>query len=159
MNVFLDMAETVEGLDPQPFEVFACQLLHAANESDGELSITFVGDDMIHELNRQYRDKDHPTDVLSFAMREGEAMGRLEPLGDIVISIDTAKRQAETMGHSVHDEIFELLFHGFLHLLGEDHEGDNRDSWHALEEKIKQSLQAENAVYVPKGLENENTKL
>jgi len=88
-----------------------------------ELSILFMDDEDIRELNREYRKKDRPTDVLSFPMREGE-FGDLNPdlLGDVVISLDTAKRQAEERGETLEEEINLLLIHGILHLLGFDHE-------------------------------------
>jgi probable rRNA maturation factor len=89
-----------------------------------EISIRFTDDEGIRELNRDYRKKDSPTDVLSFPMREGEFAG-LNPdlLGDVAISLDTAKRQAEERGENLEEEIRFLLVHGILHLLGFDHEG------------------------------------
>jgi probable rRNA maturation factor len=136
-------------------ENFAYALLQAANEIDSELSISFVDDDTICTLNRDYRQKDEPTDVLSFPMREGEVMGQVEPLGDIVISVDTAARQAGELGHSLEDEIDELIFHGFVHLLGRDHESAEGD-WNKLENKLKAALQAAEGVYIPKGLNHES---
>lgn len=89
-----------------------------------ELSIMFTDDEEIHALNRDYRKKDKPTDVLSFPMREGE-FGDINPdlLGDVVISLDTASRQAEERGETLDEELRFLLIHGILHLLGFDHEG------------------------------------
>ena len=76
-------------------------------------------DPEIHDLNRQYRKKDKPTDVLSFPLAD-----KLYPtlLGDVVISLDTATRQAQRRGHSLREELQTLLIHGILHLLGYDHE-------------------------------------
>ena len=76
-------------------------------------------DQTIHELNSQYRNKDKPTDVLSFPLADD-----LYPwlLGDVVISIDTAQRQAWRRRHSLREEVLTLLIHGILHLLGYDHE-------------------------------------
>lgn len=87
-----------------------------------ELSILLCDDSTIHELNREHRHKDKPTDVLAFAMREGET-GHMagDVLGDVVISIDTARRQAEEHARSASDEIRFLLAHGILHLVGYDH--------------------------------------
>lgn len=93
-----------------------------------EVSITFVSNERIQEINREYRDKDTPTDVISFAMEElgegeveliGEEMPRI--LGDIIISIPKAKEQAKEYGHSFIRELGFLAVHGFLHLLGYDH--------------------------------------
>ena len=86
-------------------------------------------DPSIHELNRTWRHKDKPTDVLSFSQLEGEdatsdAPGTpkgLPVLGDVIISTDTAQRQADAFGHSLDSELQRLLVHGVLHLLGHDH--------------------------------------
>ncbi|AYA77068.1 rRNA maturation RNase YbeY [Bacillus sp. Y1] len=94
-----------------------------------ELSVTFVDNDRIQEINREYRGKDKPTDVISFALEElgegeiqisGANMPRV--LGDIIISTDKAREQATDYGHSVERELGFLAVHGFLHLLGYDHE-------------------------------------
>lgn len=86
-------------------------------------NIIFVDDEYIHELNRQYRNIDRPTDVISFALEDDKSFINLDfkVLGDIYISIDTAKRQAEEYGHSLKREISFLSIHGLLHLLGYDH--------------------------------------
>lgn len=86
-------------------------------------NIIFVDDEYIHELNRQYRNIDRPTDVISFALEDDKSFINLDfkVLGDIYISIDTAKRQAEEYSHSLKREISFLSIHGLLHLLGYDH--------------------------------------
>ncbi|QOR65572.1 rRNA maturation RNase YbeY [Cytobacillus suaedae] len=98
-------------------------------EEGSELSITFVDNERIQEINRDYRDKDRPTDVISFALEEmgegeieivGADMPRV--LGDIIISIPKTKEQAEEYGHSFLRELGFLAVHGFLHLIGYDHE-------------------------------------
>jgi probable rRNA maturation factor len=78
-----------------------------------------VTDPQIHTLNRQYRGKDKPTDVLSFPLAD-----ELQPLllGDVVISVETAACQAQRRGHGLREELQTLLIHGILHLLGYDHE-------------------------------------
>lgn len=115
--------------------------LQKAGESEGviegEVELTFVNDDQILELNRDYRGIDRPTDVLSFAMNESldeelEIVYELEEgdeleivpevLGDIIISVTRAKLQSEEYGHSLEREIGFLFVHGFLHLLGYDHQ-------------------------------------
>lgn len=96
---------------------------------DGELSVALVGDAEIHALNHNYRGKDRPTDVLAFALREGEdAHVHADVLGDVVISLDTAARQAAVRGHSAAQEVRFLLAHGILHLLGYDHERSPSDA-------------------------------
>lgn len=97
-------------------------LLNVLGYSEAELSIVLCDDPFIRKLNRQYRHKDQPTDVLSFAMQEGQTQGMQEAiLGDIIISLDTARRQAAEQGHPVATELRILLVHGLLHLLGYDH--------------------------------------
>ena len=91
-----------------------------------EISVTFVDDEKIHELNKEYRDVDKSTDVLSFPLGENGVYDRDMDtgaclLGDIVISIETAVRQAEEYGHSLQREIGFLTVHSMLHLLGYDH--------------------------------------
>lgn len=107
-------------------------LQHAAKvekiEEGTELSITFVTNEAIHEINKEYRQKDAPTDVISFALEElgeGEtaiiAEGMPRILGDVIISIDRTREQAEEFGHSFERELGFLAIHGFLHVLGYDH--------------------------------------
>ncbi len=96
---------------------------------DGELSILFVDDHHIQELNREYRHKDRPTNVLAFPMREG-AFRDVSPqlLGDVVISADTAAAEAEKAGISMKQHVAWLLIHGILHLFGCDHEKSQKDA-------------------------------
>lgn len=105
---------------------------------DAELSILLCDDKTIHPLNRDYRGKDKPTDVLSFAQREGEfAFVDDDLLGDVIISIDTAIRQAMDRQHSVETELRVLLVHGILHLLGYDHiDNDEAEIMEAKEREI-----------------------
>lgn len=90
-----------------------------------EVSVLLTDDERIAELNRQYRGVDGPTDVLSFSQIEGEEMADPDTehvvLGDVVISLETAAKQAADRGCSVEDEVDLLLVHGLLHLLGYDH--------------------------------------
>ena len=101
----------------------ARRLLATLDEARAELSVSLVGDAEIHRLNRHYRGKDRPTDVLAFALREGARVpGDDAELGDVVISLDTAARQARKHNVSTGHEVRTLLIHGVLHLLGYDHE-------------------------------------
>lgn len=100
-----------------------------------EISLLFVDDNQMRELNRMYRNLDRTTDVLAFSMREGpemalppEACDANELLGDIVISLETAQLQAKTQGHSLRREVSFLLIHGTLHLLGYDHHSGGKQS-------------------------------
>lgn len=97
------------------------RVLASVGETQSELSLDLVGDGRMRRLNRQYRKKDRTTDVLAFAMREsGSPVSAL--LGDVVISVPTALRQAKEGGRSLSEELAWLLVHGVLHLCGYDHE-------------------------------------
>jgi probable rRNA maturation factor len=103
-------------------------MLVAVQLPDAELSILLTGDDQIKKLNRIYRGKNQPTDVLAFAQREGEhgeRAGRL--LGDVVVSVPTTRRQAAAAGKDLGSELTMLLAHGLLHLLGWDHDTPSKD--------------------------------
>ncbi len=87
-----------------------------------EVSITLVDNEEIHALNREYRGVDRPTDVLSFPIFDEDDMGGKTILGDIVLSLERAREQAEEFGHSFEREAAFLTVHSMLHLLGYDHE-------------------------------------
>ena len=110
-------------IDCRRIKTKIAKILGDLNEQDSEFSILFVNDQEIERLNKIYRGVERPTDVLSFSQREGD-FSEINPqiLGDIVISIDTASRQAKDKGHSLEEEIYILIVHGFLHLIGYDHE-------------------------------------
>jgi len=92
-------------------------------EAGAEMTVVLTDDVGVHDLNRRYRGKDRPTDVLAFAAREGHRFpGDERQIGDVVISLDTASRQAAERGRSLAEEVRTLLIHGVLHLLGYDHE-------------------------------------
>jgi probable rRNA maturation factor len=89
---------------------------------EAELSIVFVDDSLIRELNRRYLHRDKPTNVLAFSMTEGEfPMFHPHLLGDLVISVETAERQSNRFGLRAGDMVILLMIHGILHLLGYDH--------------------------------------
>ncbi len=112
------------------------QLLASISEAASEISIEFVGDGRMRRLNREYRQKDRTTDVLAFASRE--AGGPSSPLlGDVVISIPRARHQAESLGHSLNEELARLLIHGILHVVGYDHERSEAEA-----RKMKRKEQA-----------------
>ncbi|HDX9577572.1 rRNA maturation RNase YbeY [Bacillus cytotoxicus] len=132
MGLIIDFIDETEEVKEEYVDMIQ-QLVEKAAEiesvEDGaELSITFVDNERIQEINREYRDKDQPTDVISFAMEdmgegEMEIVGVEMPrmLGDIIISVPRTKEQAEEYGHSFDRELGFLAVHGFLHLLGYDH--------------------------------------
>jgi len=101
-----------------------------------ELSVTIVGDRSIRRLNRDYLGRDKATNVISFSMQEG-AFGTINPdlLGDVVISADTAAREAEEGGDSYNCRLVFLLLHGILHLTGYDHERSGEAEAERMEAK------------------------
>ena len=120
----------------------ATALLDLLDVPDAELSVLLCDDAFILPLNRDYRGKDRPTDVLSFSQREGEDGDPEDPvLGDVVISVETAGRQAAERGHALEHELRVLLVHGVLHLLGYDHEVDEEaEEMEALERDLLSRL-------------------
>lgn len=98
-----------------------------------EVSVLFCGDFRMRRLNRRYRGQDRPTDVLAFPARDGHL------LGDIVVSVPYAARQARRHGEPVFREVDRLLVHGFLHLMGYDHETDS-GQMAALERTLRRRL-------------------
>lgn len=132
MSLNIDFSDETNQVDEEVFQFVENLLNFAAGkeavEEGSEVSLTFVTNERIQEINREYRDKDQPTDVISFAMEElgdgeivpsGTDMPRI--LGDIVISVPRAVEQANEYGHSLRRELGFLAVHGFLHLLGYDH--------------------------------------
>jgi probable rRNA maturation factor len=93
-------------------------------------SLTFVDDEAIRTFNREYRGYDKPTDVLAFSQLEGDddfpMPEEIQILGDVVVAVPTARRQAEERGHAFEAELALLIIHGLLHLLGEDHDTPER---------------------------------
>ncbi len=112
----------------------AGNILRAAGAARAELSLLLVGDRSMRRLNRVYRGKDRTTDVLAFPMRDSSRVTRHAlsvtslMLGDVVISLPQAERQAARAGHALEHELTVLVIHGLLHLLGYDHERSAREA-------------------------------
>ena len=123
----------------------ALKTLHI--EDDVEVSCVLVDDERIHEINREYRHIDRSTDVISFAMEDNDQFyveGMPRTLGDIFISVDHAKKQAEEYGHSLRREMCFLFTHGILHLLGYDHMTDEQEKeMFGLQDEILGTLSIE----------------
>lgn len=113
------------GVNGRALVATARRLLDVAGERRSALSLTLVNDEAIRSLNRDYRGKDRATDVLSFALDGDGQVPAERLLGDVVISVDTARRQAAGYDASLQRELYRLLIHGILHLLGHDHEAAN----------------------------------
>ena len=112
-------------------------ILHGAAlalKVSGELAVVFASDRLLRQLNRDYRFKDQPTDVLAFE-GQGEDMG----LGDVIISVETAERNARRFSRTLDRELEILALHGFLHVLGFDHETDQGEM-EALEKRLRSRL-------------------
>ncbi len=109
-------------VDPRTVRRRGERILIALGRGDDELSIVLSDDAFIRELNNNYRGRDAPTDVLSFSMREGELSPHPELLGDVVVSVETAARQADDANRTILEEVTSLLIHGVLHLTGHSHE-------------------------------------
>jgi rRNA maturation RNase YbeY len=112
---------------------------------DQEISVVFGSDRLLQELNRRYRHKDRPTNVLAFPQSPtyaGEPASTI--LGDVIVSLPTAAREAHDLQQSLEERVVYLLLHGLLHLLGYDHEGSavQRRRMEALEQEVLAHLQA-----------------
>lgn len=127
-------------LDCERWETFTAKALKAASARNGDLTLVFVSDGAMRRLNRQWRNKRGTTDVLSFPPDQAdfeEIFGAT--LGDVVISVDQAARQAHEHGLSLEDEVAQLILHGLLHLCGYDHETDNGEM-NRLELRLRRRL-------------------
>lgn len=120
-------------VETETWSRFASKALNAIGNHGPSATIAFVSDTNIRKLNKQFRNVDKPTDVLSFPADEKEN------LGDIAISIDRAAAQAKENGLTLEDEIAQLILHGLLHLCGYDHETDNGEM-NRLELQLRKKL-------------------
>ncbi|MEO6913912.1 MAG: rRNA maturation RNase YbeY [Candidatus Baltobacteraceae bacterium] len=121
--IYFHNATRKSGVDSRALKRVAEQLLGAVHERGSSLSLSLVSDRAIQELNRVHRGQDRPTDVLSFPLAQIADPAQIERmLGDVVISIETARRQAADYDAPLQDEVHRLLIHGILHVLGHDHE-------------------------------------
>ena len=142
--VFDNEVENFENNYEQDFTAIIEQALKTLGiEDDVEVSCVLVDDERIHEINREYRHIDRSTDVISFAMEDNDQFyveGMPRTLGDIFISVDHAKKQAEEYGHSLRREMCFLFTHGILHLLGYDHmKKEDEEVMFKLQEEILDS--------------------
>lgn len=146
--VFDNEVENFENNYEQDFTAIIEQALKTLGiEDDVEVSCVLVNDERIHEINREYRHIDRSTDVISFAMEDNDQFyveGMPRTLGDIFISVDHAKKQAEEYGHSLRREMCFLFTHGILHLLGYDHMTDEQEKeMFGLQDQILGALSIE----------------
>ena len=141
MNVVVDVRDEFEGwstawadkgADMPDLDAFTARAIATALETskvklmDGvEVSVLYCGDGFMQELNKQWRGKDQPTNVLSFPAASGKALQRTPTLGDIIVSCDTVVREAKADNKTFADHLAHMLVHGSLHLVGFDHEVDD----------------------------------
>ncbi|MEO1224217.1 MAG: rRNA maturation RNase YbeY [Pseudomonadota bacterium] len=139
---------------PDRLQPLIATAIGSATAPDGplELSVVLADDQTVQSLNRDYRDKDRPTNVLSFALTEGDEPAGLpgQPivLGDVLLAYETVALEARQQNKSLQDHVFHLVAHGVLHLLGYDHqvEQDAREM-----ERLEKAILAEFAIADPYG--------
>ena len=131
MEVIVQDRQSSKRVDPQEVKEWAERILQHLGLKGRELSVLLVDDSEIRELNRKYLGRDRPTNVLAFPMEGPQPF----PLGDVVISTETAEREACERGVSLEEEMALLLAHGVLHLIGYDHEGDKEEAFMRVKEE------------------------
>ena len=148
MGVLIDNKQSRIRISSAKMEMTAQAILNALAFPDGELSILIVDDPQIEQLNRKYLNREGPTNVIAFPMREG-SFGDLNPqlLGDVVISTDTAASEAAVADIPTETRITELLIHGILHLFGYDHENNEQES-RRMEQKSSELIEAVSGLNV-----------
>jgi probable rRNA maturation factor len=138
-KIFIENRQRRQRIRTLRLRKVAQKILSVSGCPDGELSVLVVDDEEIRRLNRDYLQRDRPTNVISFPMQEGEGAG-IQPglLGDVVISADTAARDAVEAGIPFEAELDFLLLHGILHLLGYDHERGTEAEAQRMEERERE---------------------
>ena len=141
MEVLIDNQQSSHIVSLKKIKQMVQVILDALDFPNGEISILLADDLLITKLNQQYRNRQGPTNVIAFAMREG-AFSDLTPhlLGDVVISLDTTAVEAQKAGISMDQRFRELLIHGILHLFGYDHEKSEEDA-RRMDDKSRELLE------------------
>ena len=127
MSILLRSRLRSRRINERHLRSLAQKILVYAGYPEAELSLELVGNTRMQSLNHRYRHKNSSTDVLAFPLWEGPGP-RTRLLGDVVISVPMAESQAAAFGHSVDQEMVQLLTHGILHLVGYDHERGDREA-------------------------------
>ena len=129
MGVLIENRQSKIKIPIKKMEQTAQAILNALDCPDGELSLLIVDDAGIAELNQEYLNREGPTNVIAFPMREGK-FSEISPqlLGDVVVSVDTARREAEIAGGEWEERFVQLMVHGILHLFGYDHEQTEKEA-------------------------------
>ena len=123
-RILIDSRQKLVKLDRAALRRDVRKILALLGGGERELSLLFVDDEGIRQINRDYLRRDRPTNVIAFSLAEGD-FGDVNPgmLGDVVVSVETAAREARAAGIAIEDAILYLVLHGVLHLAGYDHEG------------------------------------
>lgn len=129
MDIQISDMERIKGLENQTIQREMTKILEGLGYLEGELSILLTNDAQIADLNNRYRGKQGPTNVLAFPMSGTPGKGPdAGMLGDIVVSLDTARLESRACGEPLPHSVFRLLIHGLLHLLGYDHEASEQEA-------------------------------
>lgn len=130
-----------KGFSSRKLKPLARRILQLTGHEHSELTIGLIGNAEMRRLNAKFRNKDYPTDVLSFPA-EQNLPGAMPLLGDVIISLDKARQQAKERSRSLQEEVVTLLIHGVVHLLGYDHERSEKDAriMGRLEKKVYRAL-------------------
>ncbi len=139
MKLQIENSQNKIKIDKRKIRSTVLKVLKILDSPDKEISISFVDDKNIKQLNKQYLGKDRSTNVLSFSLQEGE-QGDINPqiLGDIIVSVETAKRDALYGKLTIAQEIDFLIIHGILHLLGYNHENTTKKETNKMQQKEKE---------------------
>ncbi|HOI73981.1 MAG TPA: rRNA maturation RNase YbeY [Syntrophales bacterium] len=135
MDIWIENRQKKEKIDRRRVRSALRKALHRLGRDDAEVSLLFLDDEGIREINRTYLNRDYPTNVISFSMTEGP-FGDLNPrvLGDIVISVERSRAEALESGLAPEDYQDFLIIHGLLHLLGYDHESPREEDGEHMRE-------------------------
>jgi probable rRNA maturation factor len=141
MNIHIENRQKAVKLDLRRIRRVVHKLKKSLNCPDSEISLLFVDNEQIRQINMQYLNRNHPTNVISFPLREGD-YGHINPhvLGDIVISAERAFQDAVAGDLSLNDEIDFLVIHGLLHLLGYNHESGNENESLKMRDKENEAF-------------------
>jgi probable rRNA maturation factor len=145
MKLQIENSQNKIKIDKRMIRGTVSKILKILSCADKEISLSFVDDEKIKQLNKQYLGKDNATNVLSFSLLEGE-YGNINPqiLGDIIISVETAQRDALYGKLTINQEIDFLIIHGILHLLGYNHENTTEKETKKMRQKEKDLFNAIN---------------
>jgi probable rRNA maturation factor len=140
MEVRIDNRQSIHRIARKKLRQTAKAILNALDCPDAELSILIVDDQQIAKLNQQFLNRKGPTNVIAFPMQEGQ-FTEITPnlLGDVVISVETARHEAHNAGLRMEERLNELLIHGILHLLGYDH-GEKKPEARVMQNKTNELL-------------------